>query len=33
VLVLRSVAFNIRFYLNLLVHAIAAIPTYALLAR
>jgi 1-acyl-sn-glycerol-3-phosphate acyltransferase len=33
VLVLRSVAFNILFYLNLLAHVIAAIPTYALPRR
>ena len=32
-LVLRSVAFNILFYLNLLGHVIAAIPTYALPRR
>jgi 1-acyl-sn-glycerol-3-phosphate acyltransferase len=30
VLILRSVAFNILFYLNLVLHVIAAIPTYAL---
>ena len=29
-LVLRSVAFNLLFYLNLLLHVIAAIPTFAL---
>jgi 1-acyl-sn-glycerol-3-phosphate acyltransferase len=31
--VLRSIAFNILFYLNLLAHVIAAIPTYALPRR
>jgi 1-acyl-sn-glycerol-3-phosphate acyltransferase len=30
VLVLRSIVFNLLFYLNLLAHVIAAIPTYAL---
>jgi 1-acyl-sn-glycerol-3-phosphate acyltransferase len=30
VLVLRSVAFNLLFYLNLILHVIAAIPTFAL---
>jgi 1-acyl-sn-glycerol-3-phosphate acyltransferase len=30
VLVLRSVAFNLLFYLNLILHLIAAIPTFAL---
>src|SRR5215212_1401591 len=29
-LILRSVAFNVLFYLNLLLHVLAAIPTYAL---
>jgi 1-acyl-sn-glycerol-3-phosphate acyltransferase len=33
VLVLRSATFNILFYLNLLAHVIAAIPTYALPRR
>src|SRR5215213_10023452 len=32
-LILRSVAFNVLFYLNLLLHVIAAIPTYALPRR
>ena len=32
-LILRSVAFNIAFYLNLVLHVIAAIPTYALPRR
>ena len=29
-LVLRSVAFNLLFYLNLVLHLVAAIPTFAL---
>jgi 1-acyl-sn-glycerol-3-phosphate acyltransferase len=33
VLILRSIAFNLLFYLNLIVHVIAAIPTYALPRR
>jgi 1-acyl-sn-glycerol-3-phosphate acyltransferase len=33
VLILRSVVFNILFYLNLLAHVITAIPTYALPRR
>jgi 1-acyl-sn-glycerol-3-phosphate acyltransferase len=33
VLILRSVVFNLLFYLNLLAHVIAAIPTYALPRR
>jgi 1-acyl-sn-glycerol-3-phosphate acyltransferase len=33
VLILRSVLFNILFYLNLVLHVIAAIPTYALPRR
>jgi 1-acyl-sn-glycerol-3-phosphate acyltransferase len=33
VLVLRSVAFNIAFYINLILHVIAAIPTWALPRR
>src|SRR5215212_10568082 len=32
-LILRSVAFNVLFYLNLILHVIAAIPTYALPRR
>lgn len=32
-LIVRSVAFNILFYLNLVLHVIAAIPTYALPRR
>ena len=32
-LVLRSVAFNVLFYLNLTLHVVAAIPTYALPRR
>jgi len=31
--ILRSVAFNILFYLNLVLHVVAAIPTYALPRR
>ena len=33
VLILRSVAFNLLFYLNLVLHVIVAIPTYALPRR
>jgi hypothetical protein len=33
VLILRSVAFNALFYLNLILHVIAAIPTYAMPRR
>jgi len=33
VLISRSVAFNILFYLNLVLHVVAAIPTYALPRR
>jgi 1-acyl-sn-glycerol-3-phosphate acyltransferase len=33
VLVLRSIAFNVLFYLNLILHVIVAIPTYALPRR
>jgi 1-acyl-sn-glycerol-3-phosphate acyltransferase len=33
VLILRSIVFNVLFYLNLLAHVIAAIPTYALPRR
>jgi 1-acyl-sn-glycerol-3-phosphate acyltransferase len=32
-LILRSVAFNFLFYLNLILHVIGAIPTYALPRR
>ena len=32
-LIVRSVAFNILFYLNLVLHVVAAIPTYALPRR
>ncbi len=32
-LVIRSVAFNVLFYLNLVLHVVAAIPTYALPRR
>ena len=32
-LIVRSVVFNILFYLNLILHVIAAIPTYALPRR
>jgi 1-acyl-sn-glycerol-3-phosphate acyltransferase len=33
VLILRAVVFNILFYLNLVLHVIVAIPTYALPRR
>jgi 1-acyl-sn-glycerol-3-phosphate acyltransferase len=33
VLIVRSVAFNVLFYLNLILHVVAAIPTYALPRR
>jgi 1-acyl-sn-glycerol-3-phosphate acyltransferase len=33
VLILRSLAFNLLFYLNLILHVIAAVPTYALPRR
>ena len=32
-LIVRSVAFNCLFYLNLVLHVIGAIPTYALPRR
>jgi len=32
-LIVRSVAFNVLFYLNLILHVIGAIPTYALPRR